>query len=230
MPPSAVTVSVIIPTLDEAAIIAETLAAASAGKPHEILVVDGGSRDHTRAIAQANAGRIVDAPAGRAAQMNAGAAVATGEVLLFLHADTVLPLDWIDAITRAVSDPRIVGGRFDVYLDGSEAIFRIIEALMNVRSRVTRIATGDQAIFVRRSVFQALGGYAPIPLMEDIEFSARLKRHGRVACLRSRVGTSVRRWRRDGPWRTIVRMWWLRARYAWGTSPDRLARWYAHIR
>jgi rSAM/selenodomain-associated transferase 2 len=227
---SSVTVSVIIPTLDEAGSIAETIAATAAETPHEILVVDGGSRDHTRAIAHANAARVVDAPPGRATQMNAGAAVATGEVLLFLHADTVLPFGWSDAITRAVSDPRIAGGRFDIHLDGSETIFRVIEAFMNARSRMTRIATGDQAIFVRRSVFHALGGYAPIPLMEDIEFSTRLKRHGRVACLRSRARTSVRRWRRQGPWRTIVRMWWLRARYALGTSPDRLARWYAHIR
>lgn len=226
----AVTVSVIIPALDEADGIATTIATAAAGKPREIVVVDGGSRDRTRAIAQALGCRVLEAPSGRASQMNAGAAAATGDVLLFLHADTVLPPDWVGSITGALSDPRTVGGRFDVRLDGSEPIFRVIETLMNARSRVTRIATGDQAIFVRRSVFQALGGYAPIPLMEDIEFSARLKRCGRVACLRARVRTSVRRWRRHGPWRTIARMWWLRARYALGASPDRLARRYADIR
>lgn len=224
------TVSIIIPALEESAGIAETIAAATAAGPHEILVADGGSTDHTRAIAMNCGCRVVDSPVGRARQMNAGAAAATGDVLLFLHADTLLPSDGIAHLSRALSDDRVVGGRFDVHLDGSEPIFRIIEALMNVRSRMTGIATGDQAIFVRRSVFQALGGYAPIPLMEDVEFSARLKRCGSVACLRSRVRTSVRRWRRLGPWRTIVHMWWLRARYALGTSPDRLARRYAQIR
>lgn len=226
----ALPVSIIIPALDEAAGIAATIAAAEAAGPHEILVVDGGSRDRTRDIAEAGGCRLVNSRPGRARQMNAGAAVATGEVLLFLHADTLLPPSGITDLSHALSDQRTVGGRFDVHLDGPEPIFRIIEALMNVRSRMTRIATGDQAIFVRRSAFQALGGYAPIPLMEDVEFSTRLRRHGGVACLRSRVRTSVRRWRRLGPWRTIAHMWWLRASYALGTSPDRLAQRYAQIR
>lgn len=222
--------SIIIPVLDEESGIADTLAAAAVTGAGEILVVDGGSQDRTRAIATAQGCRVVDAPAGRAVQMNAGAAAATGDVLLFLHADTRLPPNGVAELIRALSDERTVGGRFDVHLDGPEPIFRIIETLTNVRSRVTRIATGDQAIFVRRSVFEVLGGYAPIPLMEDVEFSARLKRRGRVACLRSRVHTSVRRWRRYGPWATIARMWWLRARYALGASPERLAHDYAHIR
>lgn len=230
MQANTLTVSIIIPVLDEAAGIAEAIAAATAAGPHEILVVDGGSRDHTREIAEACGCRVVDSRAGRARQMNAGAAIATGEVLLFLHADTLLPPDGIVDLSRVLSDERTVGGRFDVHLDGPEPIFRVIEALMNTRSRMTRIATGDHAIFVRRSTFQALGGYAPIPLMEDVEFSARLRRHGSVACLRSRVHTSVRRWRRLGPWRTIAHMWWLRARYALGTSPERLAQRYAQIR
>jgi len=227
---SASSVSIIIPVLDEEAGIADTLAAAAVTGAGEILVVDGGSRDRTRAIAEARGCRVVDAPRGRAAQMNAGAAAARGDVLLFLHADTWLPTDAVAELTRALSDERTVGGRFDVRLNGPEPIFRIIETLMNVRSRVTRIATGDQAIFVRRSVFEVLGGYAPIPIMEDVEFSARLKRRGRLACLRSRVQTSVRRWRRHGPWATIASMWWLRARYALGTSPYRLAHYYARVR
>jgi rSAM/selenodomain-associated transferase 2 len=227
---ASITVSIIIPTLDEAAGIADTIAAASAAGPHEIIVVDGGSRDRTPEIAAALGCRVLEAPRGRAIQMNAGATAATGEVLLFLHADTLLPSDGLTELTRALSMEGAVGGWFDVRLGGDEPIFRVIETLMNVRSRVTRITTGDQAQFVRRTVFQALGGYAVIPLMEDVEFSARLKRCGRVACLRSRVRTSVRRWREAGPWRTIVRMWWLRARYALGTSPDRLAHRYAHIR
>ncbi len=224
------TVSIIIPALDEAAAIADTIAAASAAGPHEIIVVDGGSLDRTREIAAALGCRVVAAPRGRAMQMNAGAAAATGDVLLFLHADTLLPSEGLTELARALARKDTVGGRFDVHLDGAEPIFRVVETLMNVRSRVTGIATGDHALFVRRSVFDALGGYASIPLMEDVEFSARLKRCGRVVCLRSRVRTSVRRWRELGPWRTIVRMWWLRTRYALGTSPDRLAQRYAHIR
>jgi rSAM/selenodomain-associated transferase 2 len=229
-PLSFVTVSVIVPTLNEESGIRDALAAASAVNPHEIIVVDGESADHTRAVAAASGCRVLDAPRGRAVQMNAGAASATGDILLFLHADTKLPPDAIQQLTHAMADQRVVGGRFDVSLDGAEPIFRVIETLMNLRSRVTRIATGDQAIFVRRSVFQTLGGFAPLPLMEDVQFCARLKRRGRVACLRARVRTSARRWRRHGIWRTMVRMWWLRALYAAGVSPDRLARWYAPVR
>lgn len=223
-------VSIIVPALDEAASLAPTLAAASAAGPYELIVVDGGSRDRTRDIAAAHGCRVLASPSGRAIQMNSGAAAATGDVLLFLHADTLLPPDGVAEMIRALSRAGTVGGRFDVHLDGAEPIFRLIETLMNLRSRLTRIATGDHALFVRRSVFERLGGYAPIPLMEDVEFSARLKRCGRVACLQSRVRTSVRRWRHGGPWRTIFRMWWLRARYALGASPARLAQRYARIR
>ncbi len=229
-PRALVTVSVVIPTLNEEDGIRDTLAAAAATHPHELIVVDGGSMDRTRAVATAAGCLVIEAPTGRAVQMNAGAAAATGDILLFLHADTRLPPDAVDTVTRSFADARIVGGRFDVALDGPEPIFRIIETLMNVRSRVTRIATGDHAIFVRRSAFEALGGFAPLALMEDIHFSFRLKRHGRVACLRSRVRTSARRWRQHGVWRTMILMWWLRALYAAGVSPDRLARRYAAIR
>ena len=224
------TVSIVIPTLNEEDCILDTLAAAAATHPHELIVVDGGSVDRTRGAATAAGYLVIEASRGRAVQMNTGAAAATGDILLFLHADTRLPPNALGDVTRSFADARIVGGRFDVTLDGPEPIFRLIETLMNVRSRVTRIATGDQAIFVRRSAFEALGGFAPIPLMEDIHFSFRLKRHGRVACLRSRVRTSARRWRRHGVWRTMVLMWWLRALYAAGVSPDWLARRYAAIR
>jgi rSAM/selenodomain-associated transferase 2 len=225
-----VTISVIIPTLDEAAGIESAIEAVAALRPHEILVADGGSRDGTPALAAARPCRVVASPRGRAVQMNAGAASATGAILLFLHADTRLPLTAFDDVDRALADPDTVGGRFDVRLDRAGAVYRLIETLMNARSRATRIATGDQAIFVRRRVFEDLGGYAPIPLMEDVEFSRRLKRRGRVACLRTRVVTSARRWEQAGPWRTILRMWWLRALYAAGVSPHRLARAYAPIR
>jgi rSAM/selenodomain-associated transferase 2 len=225
-----ITVSIIVPTLNEEAGIRDALAAAIAVKPHEIIVVDGGSADRTRGAAEACGCRVLDAPRGRAVQMNAGARAASGDVLLFLHADTRLPQDAIPQMAHAMADERAVGGRFDVSIDGSEPLFRVIETLMNRRSRLTRIATGDQAIFVRRRVFEALGGFAPIPLMEDVQFCARLKSQGRVVCLRARVRTSARRWRRHGIWRTMVRMWWLRGLYAAGVSPDRLARWYAPVR
>ncbi|MFZ5863527.1 MAG: TIGR04283 family arsenosugar biosynthesis glycosyltransferase [Nitrospirota bacterium] len=222
--------SIVIPTLNEEGGIGDTLAAAAATGPDELIVVDGGSVDHTRAVAIAAGCVVLQAPPGRAVQMNAGAAAATGDVILFLHADTHLPPEALQDLTRAFSDPLVAGGRFDVTLDDPRPIFRVIETLMNLRSRLTRIATGDQAMFVRRSVFETLGGFALIPLMEDIHFSVRLKRRGRVACLHSRVRTSVRRWRRHGVWRTIILMWWLRALYALGVSPDRLVRRYAAIR
>lgn len=224
------TVSVIIPALDEDAVIADTIAAAAAAGPQEIIVVDGGSVDRTRDVASGLGCRLVRAPKGRALQMNAGAAAARGAVFLFVHADTQLPPDGIAQVVNALADEQVAGGRFDVRLDSPGPVFRLIEAFMNARSRISRIATGDQAIFVRRSVFEALGGFAPIPLMEDVEFSARLKRRGRLACLHSRVRTSARRWQTEGPWRTIARMWWLRALYAVGASPDWLARRYAAIR
>ncbi|MBI3608326.1 MAG: TIGR04283 family arsenosugar biosynthesis glycosyltransferase [Nitrospirae bacterium] len=224
------TISVIIPVLDEELRIGEAIRSVSVLQPHEILVVDGGSRDATVPVASRHGCRVVTASRGRALQMNAGAALATGDILLFLHADTRLPTTAARDITAALADAGTVGGRFDVRLDGPDPVYRLIETFMNVRSRFTRIATGDQAIFVRRRVFETMGGYAPIPLMEDVEFSRRLKRRGRIACLPARVITSTRRWERDGPWRTIVRMWWLRALFAAGVAPRHLARGYAPVR
>lgn len=224
------TISVIIPVLDEESRIGDAIQSISELQPHEILVVDGGSRDATVQVAARHACRVVTAPRGRALQMNAGAALASGEILLFLHADTRLPGTAGRDVTTALADAGTVGGRFDVRLDHPDPVYRLIETFMNVRSRFTRLATGDQAIFVRRNIFEELGGYAPIPLMEDVEFSRRLKRRGRIACLRARVVTSARRWEREGPWRTIGHMWWLRARFAAGVDPHRLARGYAPIR
>lgn len=224
------TLSLILPVLDEEHGIGRAIDAGAALGPFELIVVDGGSRDRTINIAERRRCRVVLSQPGRAIQMNAGAAVASGDVLLFLHADTLLPPSACDDVHRALRDPDVVGGRFDVRLDNSRRIYRVIERLMNTRSRLTGISTGDQAIFVRRSVFEALGGFAPVPLMEDVEFSRRLKRRGRIACLRSRVVTSTRRWDRHGPWRMIGLMWALRALYAFGISPHRLARAYAAVR
>ena len=186
-------ISVIVPTLNEAPVLAATLERARQPGVDEIIVADGGSTDTTRAVAAGLADVVLSAPRGRALQMNAGAQRARGEVLVFLHADTLLPDGFASAIGAALADPRVIGGRFDVRLEPSSPLLWLTGELINLRSRLSRIATGDQAIFLRRAVFERLGGYAPIPLLEDVELTARMKRAGRVACLRQRVSTSSRR-------------------------------------
>lgn len=223
-------VSVIIPTLNEATGIVQTIHQVRQAGACEILVVDGGSEDGTPELARPLADRVLSAARGRARQMNAGARAATGDVVLFLHADTILPAAFPALLARSLRDPRVVGGRFDVRLDAAGWPFRLIETLMNVRSRWTKIATGDQAIFVRRNVFLALGGYPEIPLMEDVELSRRLKRVGELACLRARVTTSARRWRRDGIVRTIILMWTLRLGHFLGVPAAQLKAFYADTR
>ncbi len=224
------TVSIIIPALNEASSIAETIRHTEGLGFDEIIVVDGGSTDTTRAAAAAGSARVLSSPPGRGRQLNAGARAARGDVLLFLHADTRLPQSARSSIEAALADPRTAGGRFDVQFDSPSPWALMVSTFMNHRSRLTGIATGDQALFVRRSIFMELGGFAHIPLMEDVEFTARLKRAGRVAALRDRVTTSFRRWERQGPLRTIILMWGLRFLYWAGVSPDRLARFYGEVR
>jgi rSAM/selenodomain-associated transferase 2 len=218
-------VCVVIPALDEGASIGGTVAEALA-HADEVVVADGGSADGTAEIAAAAGATVVRSPRGRALQMNAGAAMAGRcDVLLFLHADCRLPADAGLAIRRAV-DAGAEWGRFDVTLDSRRRALACVGMAMNLRSRVTGICTGDQAIFVTRSAWQAVGGYPPIPLMEDVALSARLRRRAWPACLRQRVIVSARRWERHGVLRTILTMWWLRALYWAGTSPRRLHRIY----
>lgn len=226
------TISVIIPTLNEEQTIQATLAGLHHPAISEILVVDGGSQDGTpeKVAAAAPTAKVSTAPRGRARQMNAGAATAKGDVLLFLHADTLLPPTAPDDIQAALADPEVAGGRFDARLDCDRGLYWIVCRMMSWRSRLTGIATGDQAIFVRRKVFEAIGGFPDIPIMEDVSFSKRLKRAGRVAALRSCVVTSRRRWERHGPVRTILLMWWLRLLFFLGVSPERLKQWYADTR
>jgi len=223
-------ISVVMPVLNEAETIAQTLRRLRQTGECQAIVVDGGSSDATVQIAHVYADVVLTAPCGRARQMNAGARVATGEVLLFLHADTTLPQGFPTVLNHALRDDRIVGGRFDVRLDAEGWPFRIIERLMNVRSRLTRISTGDQAIFVRRHVFQEMGGYPALELMEDLALSRKLKRLGQIACLRERVTTSARRWQRDGIGKTIVRMWMLRFCYFLGVPSERLRAFYTDTR
>lgn len=222
--------SIVVPALDEAGQIAATLATAHGPHVVEVLVVDGGSRDETAALARRAGATVLTAERGRARQMNAGAAVATGDALLFLHADTRLPPGFDAAIAAALADPAVVGGRFDLRLEPATPFLDLTAALINLRSRLTRIATGDQALFVRRAVFVAMGGFADLPLMEDVAFTRALKRRGGIACLRDRVATSSRRWRRDGPLRTVLLMWWLRFLYWCGVPAERLKRRYADTR
>jgi rSAM/selenodomain-associated transferase 2 len=215
--------SIVVPVLNEADGIAENLArlAPLRQKGAEIIVVDGGSSDGTVAAAAPLADRVVNADRGRAAQMNAGACTARGDLLLFLHADTVLPDHAGARIISALATH--CWGRFDVTITGNHAMFPVIAFMMNVRSRLTGIATGDQAIFVRRDAFDALGGYPDQPLMEDIVFSRRARRLGRPACLRAKVSTSGRRWEKHGVWRTILLMWKLRLAYFFGANTEDLA-------
>ena len=192
----------------------------------QIVVADGGSADGTVALAQAGAARLVHAPPGRALQMNAGARQATGEVLLFLHADTRLPPTADSLIEQALAAGPQVCGRFDVRIDDRAKLLRVIEACMNLRSRWTGIATGDQAMFMTRAAFDAVGGFPAQALMEDIEMSKRLLRLSRPVCLRARVVTSGRRWESRGVWRTLLLMWRLRFAYWRGAAPDQLAELY----
>ncbi len=224
-PPPAL--SVVVPVLDEARVIVECLTALVPLRRRgaQIIVADGGSRDHTLALATPLADNVVSAPRGRSSQLNAGAARARSEVLLFLHADTLLPPGADTLIQQALSRG-FVWGRFDVTINGQPRMLRVVAAMMNLRSRWTGIATGDQALFVRRDVFDAVGGFPQQPLMEDIEICRRLRLQGRPACVRDRVVTSGRRWEQRGVWRTIVLMWWLRWRYWRGASPAELAKAY----
>ena len=222
--------SIIIPVLNEG----DGIAAALDALAHlralgtEVIVVDGGSRDATVERAQLRADRVVLAPRGRALQMNAGAESASGDVLLFLHADTRLPAEADRVVLNGLDRSRRVWGRFDVKIDGRSRLLPVVAWLMRLRSRLTGIATGDQAIFVRREAFQAVGGFPAVVLMEDIAICKRLKRLGRPLCLRACVTTSGRRWEKNGVLSTILLMWRLRFAYFLGADPKQLARQYGY--
>jgi rSAM/selenodomain-associated transferase 2 len=220
--------SVVVPVLNEAAHIDRALTGLARACPGaEVIVVDGGSTDGTPDVVRRFSHvTLIETARGRARQMNAGARIATGSALLFLHADTTLPPGAGAAIQDALRLPGVVAGRFDVRFDSPRPIFALIAAMMNLRSRLTGICTGDQALFVRRQTYEALGGYPDIPLMEDVDLSGRLKRQGRMACLRLRVVTSARKWEREGVLRTIGLMWTLRFLHFVGVKPARLHRWY----
>lgn len=220
-------ISVIIPTLNEGGHIAETLKDLSPVRTagHEVIVVDGGSSDDTLKKAKDYADLVIAGPGGRARQMNAGADKAHGDVLWFLHADTRVPDEAFHQLLAAI-DAGNQWGRFNVRLSGSNIMFRLIERMMNLRSCLTGIATGDQGIFVQRSLFDSLGAYPDIGLMEDVALSASLKKNARPVCLRATLITSSRKWEQHGIVKTILLMWRLRLAYALGADPDELAKRY----
>ncbi len=231
------TIGVVIPLYNEEHSISRTLEALFPHAFHELVIVDGGSTDGTLPLARSLCQgqdqvtfTILSSPQGRARQMNAGAANMASEVILFLHADTLLPSQASFVIEQALSDPSCVGGRFDVQFAQDQGYAWVVSRMMNLRSRLSGIATGDQALFVRKSVFEELGGFAEIPIMEDIDFTRRLKRIGQLAALRSKVTTSFRRWEQQGPLRTILLMWALRGFFWLGLNPHTLYQYYKTVR
>lgn len=220
--------SVVVPVLNEAKRVRACLDRLQPlrARGHELIVVDGGSGDGTPALAHGLADCVLQSPRGRALQMNAGAAQANGDVLLFLHADTRLPDDalrQLDAVWVAGAD---LWGRFDVRIEGRHAMLAVVACMMNLRSRLTRVCTGDQCLFAATPLFRRAGGYPAIALMEDVALSKRLRRYAPMTALPGPVVTSGRRWEKHGVWRTIMLMWWLRLRYFLGDSPQRLSRTY----
>lgn len=219
-------ISIIIPTLNEEDVIQTLLQQLQTYRQqgHEVIVVDGGSHDNTRSVADSLSDKVISSEAGRALQMNNGATQSRHEALWFLHADTLIPETAIEQIQQALN--KSGWGRFNVKLSGSHILFRIIETMMNVRSCVSGIATGDQGIFVKRKVFGQVNEYSNIPLMEDVDLSRKLKKLSKPVCLKYPLITSSRRWEKNGIYSTILLMWKLRFLYWVGVSPEHLARQY----
>lgn len=218
--------AVVIPTLNEATNIAATLAAVLAAPDVEAIVVDGGSRDGTPEAAEAAGARVLTAGAGRAAQQNAGAAATSADMLLFLHADTRLPAGWADAVRQALADPGLALGAFSLAIDGATLAERLVAAGANWRSRTWGVPYGDQALFLRRATFERLGGFAPLPIMEDWDLARRARALGRIRMLDLAVVTSPRRWRKLGVVRTLWRNQLMLLGWRIGLAPDRLAAFY----
>jgi len=223
----ATSVSIVIPALNEGARIRGTLAKLQAAREngHELILVDGGSSDETVSMARPLVDQLIISRPGRAIQMNAGAKASCGKILWFLHADTLVPDNALEALQSVVRAGHR-WGRFNVRLSGPDWQLRIIERMMNLRSCITGIATGDQGIFVLADMFWQLDAYPDIPLMEDIALSRRLRKIGRPACVREVLVTSSRRWVQNGILRTVMLMWTLRFLYWLGVSPNKLVRWY----
>ena len=219
-------ISIIIPTLNEAACLGRTLEGLRGAACLETIVVDAGSRDGTPEIAEAHGCRVLTAPPGRAGQMNAGAAVATGSVLLFLHADTLLPQDFERHIHATLAGPGVAAGAFRLSIENAQSVLRAIQWAANLRARWLQMPYGDQAIFLSAETFRAIGGFPDLPIMEDFELVRRLRRRGQIAVANASVTTSARRWNALGPLRTTWINQMVVVGYHLGVAPERLARWY----
>ena len=220
-------ISIIIPVLNEAGILPTTLHSLQGGSAREIIVVDGGSQDQTVEIAEALGVLVIRSPqAGRACQMNLGAAAATGEILLFLHADTRLPAGYQKMVEETLDKPKTVGGAFELALDSPRKSLRLLEKLVNWRSRLLSLPYGDQALFLKAAVFDKVGGFANLPIMEDFELVQRLKRLGKIRIAPAKVVTSARRWHQLGILNTTFLNQLIIIAYYLGVSPAKLARWY----
>jgi rSAM/selenodomain-associated transferase 2 len=224
-------ISIIIPTLNEATTLDATLRCAQTGANIEIIVVDGGSQDHTVECARSRGLKVILSPQpGRAAQMNAGAAIATGDLLLFLHADTHLPPDYDRHVRAILSQPQVIAGAFALSIDAPLPSLRWVEKMVNARSRFLQLPYGDQALFLKTSVFEQLGGFPDLPIMEDFEFVRQLKRHGKIAIASVAVLTSPRRWLKLGVFRTTLINQAIVLGYFLGVPPVQLRQWYKGIR
>ncbi len=223
-------ISIIVPVLNEEQIIKDFLKQLSLLSGNfEVIVVDGGSTDQT-VQAVSSFAKVICTNTGRANQMNQGAKVAKGDIFLFLHADTFLPSRAIEAIEKALSNQNIIGGRFKIFLDNKRLIYKIIALGINFRDRITSGFTGDQAIFVRKKVFEEMGGFKDFPIMEDLDFARRLKRFGKVVRIPLKVTSSARRWEKKGVLKTIILMWFIRLSYLLGIPPEKLKRFYDEVR
>ena len=220
--------SIVIPALNEAVNILAALTPLQTMRARgvEVILVDGGSNDQTKQIALPLVDRVIDGARGRARQMNVGARESKGDMLLFLHADSILPIDADKSIVAALRTTSRTWGRFDVTIEGAHFFLPVVAWFMNHRSRLTGIATGDQGLFMMREAFAAVGGFADIPLMEDVAMCAALKKNGAPICLKQTITTSGRRWEKHGLWRTIFLMWRIRLAYFFGTDPVKLHRSY----
>ena len=224
--------SIIMPVLNEESVLEQQLIQLSrqcAQQDYELLIVDGGSHDGTPDIAQ-RYGQVISSARGRAIQMNAGAAAASGDVLLFLHADTLLPDDAFPAIEKALASPRVVGGAFRLCFNCDRWPYKLVAFSINLRSHLSKVFTGDQAYFIRAASFRAVGGYPDQPLMEDLEIITRLRKIGKVVLLPQYVTTSARRHEKLGLARSVLFMWYMRTLYRFGVSPAQLQHMYLDIR
>lgn len=226
---AAAKLSVIIPTLNEQEALPRTLEDLGNIAGIEVIISDGGSTDNTVDVCRGVA-KVISSVPGRGRQLNAGAAEASGDILLFLHADTILSENWNDKILSALSNKEVVGGAFSLSIDSDRLSHKIISSAANIRSKITGVPYGDQGIFARRSIFEKIGGFKEIPIMEDVDLMRRLKKVGRVVLLRDKVKTSARRWEKEGVVYTTIRNWLLICLYYMGVPPDRLYRLYKAVR